>query len=139
MGWLINTALWIAVERGTLGTADIHVVTRHEPVYLSPVNVAEIQFGLELLRAGPQKQRAAAMLRRLRRKPLLRITARTAETFGQLAAEIRRAGKDPNVRINDLWLAAQAIEHECRLLTPNARDFADIPRLDLVVLDLSGR
>lgn len=50
-------SIWIAVERGALGAADIHAVTRQEPVYLSPVNIAEMQFGLEMLRAGPLKQR----------------------------------------------------------------------------------
>jgi predicted nucleic acid-binding protein len=69
VGWVIDTSLWIAVERGAIGAADIHAITQQEPVYLSPVNVAEIQFGLELLRPGAQKQRAVAMLRRLRRKP----------------------------------------------------------------------
>ena len=134
MGWVIDTSLWIAVERGALGAADIHAVTRQEPVYLSPVNIAEIRFGLELLRPGVQKQRAATMLRRLRRKPQLRITVETAETFGILAAKIKRAGRDPDVRVNDLWLAAQAIQREFRLLTSNAKDFADIPGLQIVVL-----
>ena len=134
MGWLIDTSLWISVERGALGAADIHAITRQEPVYLSPVNVAEIRFGLELLRPGLQKQRATAMFRRLRRKPQLRITLDTAETFGRLAAQIKKAGKDPHVRINDLWLAAQAIQRGFRLLTSNAKDFADIPGLHMVVL-----
>ena len=134
MGWLIDTSLWIAVERGALGAADIHAITRQEPIFLSPVNIAEIRFGLELLRPGFQKQRAAAALRRLRRKPQLRITVETAETFGVLAAKIRKAGKDPHVRVNDLWLAAQAIQRDFRLLTSNVKDFADIPGLRVVVL-----
>jgi predicted nucleic acid-binding protein len=90
VGWLIDTSIWIAVERGTLAAADIHAITRQDPVYLSPVNVAEIRFGLELLRSGPQKQRATAMLRRLRRKPQLRITVETADIFGSLAAKLKR-------------------------------------------------
>jgi predicted nucleic acid-binding protein len=134
VGWLIDTSVWIAVERGALSAADIHAVTRREPVYLSPVNVAEIQFGVELLVAGPQKQRAASMLRRLRRKLQLRITLETAETFGRLAAAIRRAGRDPHVRVNDLWLAAQAIQRGFSLLTSNARDFRDVPGLRLVIV-----
>jgi predicted nucleic acid-binding protein len=96
VGWVIDTSLWIAVERGALSAADIHAITRQEPVYLSPVNVAEIQFGLDL----------------------------------------RKAGRDPHVRINDLWLAAQAIQRGFRLLTSNVKDFADIPGLKLVVLKL---
>ena len=136
MGWLIDTSLWIAVERGRLAAADIHALTGPEPVYLSPVNIAEIRFGLELLPSGPQKQRATAALRRLRRKPQLRITVETADTFGSLAAQLKKIGKDPTVRINDLWLAAQAIQRKCRLLTSNGRDFADIPGLPVVVLEL---
>lgn len=136
MGWLIDTSLWIAVERGSLGAADIHAVTRQEPVYLSPVNVAEIRFGVELLSPGRQKQRAVAMLRRLGRKPQLRITVETAGTFGALAAKLKKTGKDPHVRVNDLWLAAQAIQRDFRLLTSNAKDFADIPGLRVVALKL---
>jgi len=136
MGWLIDTSIWIAVERGTLAAADIHAITRQDPVYLSPVNVAEIRFGSELLRSGPQKHRATAMLRRLRRKPQLRITVETAEIFGSLAAKLRKAGRDPHVRVNALWLAAQAIQRDFRLLTSNAKDFADVPELQMVVLKL---
>ncbi len=134
MGWLIDTSLWIAVERGALGAADIQAITRQEPVYLSPVNVAELQFGLNLLPSGRQKQRAVAMLRRLRRKPQLRITIETAETFGALAAKLRQTGTDPHVRVNDLWLAAQAVQRNFKLLTANPRHFADIPGLKMVGL-----
>ena len=131
---MIDTSLWIAVERGALAAADIHAITRQEPIYLSPVNLVEIRFGLELLRSGPLKQRATAMLRRLRRKPQLRITVETGETFGSLAAKLRKTGKDAHVRINDLWLAAQAVQRDFRLLTSNAKDFVDIPGLQMVVL-----
>jgi len=64
----------------------------------------------------------------------LRITVETAETFGILSAKLKKAGRDPYVRVNDLWLAAQAIQRDFRLLTSSARDFADIPGLQLVIL-----
>jgi len=136
VGWLIDTGIWIAVERGTLGAADVHAVTRQEPVYLSPVNVAEMRFGLELLPSGALRQKAAAALRRLRRKPQLRITVETAEVFGFLAAKLRKIGRDPNVRVNDLWLAAQAVQRDFRLLTTNPKDFRDIQGLKMVALSL---
>jgi predicted nucleic acid-binding protein len=136
VGWLIDTSIWVAVERGRLGAADIQAITKQDPVYLSPVNVAELRFGAELLRSGPQKQRALAMLRRLRRKPQLRLTVETAEAFGMLAAKLRKTGRDPDVRVNDLWLAAQAIQRDFHLLTANPKDFGDIPGLRLVVLEI---
>jgi predicted nucleic acid-binding protein len=134
MGWVIDTSIWIAVERGALGAADLAAVTGSQPVYLSPVNIAEIQFGLDLMTAGVRKQRAVQALRRLRRKPQLRITLATAAVFGTTAAKLRKAGRDPKVRINDLWLAAQAIERDFALLTSNPRDFRDIPGLQMVAL-----
>ena len=136
-GWLIDTSIWIAVERGRISAADLHAVTRQEPVYLSPINVAELQFGVEMLRAGAVKQRAAAALRRVRRKPQLRITVETAEVFGSLAAALKRSGRDAAHRINDLWLAAQAIQRDCALLTSNPKDFKDIPRLKVIALRLA--
>jgi predicted nucleic acid-binding protein len=137
VGWLIDTGIWIAVERGQLGAADVHAITRQAPVYLSPVNVAEIQFGVDMLPSGAAKQRAAAALQRLRRKPQLRITVETAEVFGSLAADLKRTGRGSHFRINDLWLAAQAIQRDFSLLTANPKDFKDIPRLNLAAIRLT--
>jgi predicted nucleic acid-binding protein len=104
-------------------------------VYLSPINVAELQFGVDMPREGSLKQRAAAALRRMR-KPQLRIAVETGEVFGSIAATLRRSGRDTAHRVNDVWLAAQAIERDFMLLTSNPRDFEDIPRLKMVALRL---
>ena len=134
MGYLIDTDLWIAIERGALSAGDIHAITKQAPVFLSPVNLAEIWFGIELMRNSKEKQRAAATLRRMRGKPLLRITADTAEVFGSLAARLTKAGRGHEFRVQDLWLAAQAVQQKFTLITGNARAFEDIPDLKLVVL-----
>ena len=135
MGFLIDTNIWIAIERGRLSAADIHAITRQAPIYLSPVNLAEIRFGIELMADAKQKNKAMAMLRRMRRKPLLRIGAETAEVFGALAARLAKSGRGPDFRIQDLWFAAQAIERKFTLLTANARDFRDVPGLKFLAVD----
>jgi len=135
VGFLIDTNIWIAIERGRLSAADIHAITRQAPIYLSPVNLAEIRFGIELMADAKQKNKAMAMLRRMRRKPLLRIGAETAEVFGALAARLAKSGRGPDFRIQDLWLAAQAIERKFTLLTANARDFRDVPGLKFLAVD----
>ena len=129
MGFLIDTNLWIAVERGRLAIADIHAITRQEPVYLSPVNVAEIRYGIELMTDAAKKQNALNLLRRMRRKPLLRITGETAEVFAVLAAKLRQQGRGADFRIQDLWLASQTVQRDFTLLTSNAKDFGDVPDL----------
>ena len=117
-----------------MSVADIHAITKQHPVFLSPINVAEICTGIELVQDAKQKQQALAMLRRIRRKPLLRITRETAEVFGLLSAKLLRAGRGADFRVQDLWLAAQAVQRKFTLLTANAKDFLDIPGLKLVVV-----
>jgi predicted nucleic acid-binding protein len=134
VGFLIDTNLWIAIERGKRSAADVHAITRQSPVYLSPVNLAEIRFGIELMTDPRQKQRANAALRRMLRKPLLRITGETAEVFGVLAARLTKIGRGVDFRVQDLWLAAQALQRNFTLLTADAKDFRDIPELKLVVV-----
>ena len=132
MGFLIDTNLWIAIERGKLSAADIHAITRQSPIYLSPVNIAEIRFGIDLMKNDKQKQRAMTTLRRMRRKPILRITGETAEVFGMVAAQLTQTGRGADFRIQDLWLAAQSIQRDFTLLTANEKDFKDAPGLKLV-------
>jgi predicted nucleic acid-binding protein len=134
VGFLIDTDIWVAVERGTLSPADVHAVTGTEPVFLSPVNVAELQMGIELVDDEPTRRKALAAMRRLRRKPLLRIDYGTGEVFGRLAAQLRKGGRGEEFRVMDLWLAAQAVQRKFKLLTFNERHFKDIAGLNLIVL-----
>lgn len=136
MGFLIDTNLWIAVERGKISAADIYSITGPGPLFVSPVNLAEIRFGIELMNDTTRKQRAMKMLRRMRRKPLLRITGETAEVFGAIAASLTRAGRGHEFRVQDMWLAAQALERKFTLLTANAKDFQDVPNLKLIRVKL---
>jgi predicted nucleic acid-binding protein len=77
-------------------------------------------------------------LARLRRKPLLPIDGDTGDVFGRLAAQLKTAARKPRQRVQDLWLASQAIQHSYRFLTRNETDFADIPGLDLITYALAG-
>jgi tRNA(fMet)-specific endonuclease VapC len=136
LGFLIDSNLWIAIERGKISAADIHAITGPEPVYVSPINLAELRFGIELMSDAPQKQRAMKFFRRMRRKPLLRITGDTAEVFAMLAASLTRTGRGHEFRIQDMWLASQAVERSFTLLTANTKDFQDVPGLNLVSLEV---
>jgi predicted nucleic acid-binding protein len=123
--------------RGGLSAADIYAITKQAPVFLSPVNLAEMRFGIEMMTDARQKQRATATFRRMRRKPMLRITAETAEVFGILAGKLTQAGRGHDFRIQDLWLAAQAVQRKFTLLTADAKDFQDVPNLKFLVVRLS--
>jgi predicted nucleic acid-binding protein len=134
LGFLIDTSLLIAIERGKISAADIHAITKQAPIYISPVNIAEIRFGIELMTDARQKQRAVSTLRRMRRKPLLRITGEIGEVFGIISAKLSQTGRRADFRIQDLWLASQALQRGFTMLTANAKDFKDVPGLKLVVV-----
>ena len=138
MAFLIDACVWIDIERGVLSPADVEQTTRSEAVYISPVTLAELRFGAEIAREAATRQKRLAAVRRLQRKPLLVIDGATGDIFGSLAAQIKAAGRQHRYRIQDLWLASQAIQHNCHFLTRNQRDFEDIPGLDLVLYRLSG-
>ena len=134
MGILIDTCIWIDVEQGNLAPTDIVAVTGSEPVYLSPVTIAELKFGAECAASPATRQQRLAALARIRTKPVLRIDETTGEIFGSLAAHLKMNGKAHRPRIQDMWLASQAIQYGFTLLTRNMRDFADIPGLQVVTV-----
>ena len=134
MGYLIDTCIWIDVERGILSAADVARFTGSEPVFISPVTLAELVIGVEMAQQPAIRQQRLAAMERLRKKPFVGIDELTGLIFGRLAAELRRKGRQHKQRVNDLWLAAQAVQRGLTLLTRNGRDFADIPGLELQVI-----
>ena len=138
MGFLIDTCVWIDVERGTISPADVAQYTLTEPVFISPVTLAELAFGAEMAKDEQIRQKRMAALDRLRKKPFLIIDEITGEVFGILAAYLHRQGKSHRYRVQDLWLASQAIQNGFKLLTRNKKDFEDIPGLDLVIFSKAG-
>ena len=135
MGVLIDTCIWIDVERGRLGPNDVAGLTGERPVYLSPVTLAELRLGAELATDPGTRQKRMRTWRRMTRKPTVPIDAGTAEVFGELAAHLTNGPKRRHrTRVQDLWIASQAVQHGLHLLTRNGRDFRDIPGVDLIEL-----
>jgi predicted nucleic acid-binding protein len=99
VGFLIDTCVWIDVERGVLAPADVAAFTGDEPIYLSPITIAELKFGAEIAADAHIRQRCLSALARLRRKPLLAIDGDTGEIFGQLVAQLKTAARKPRHRI----------------------------------------
>jgi len=134
MGYLIDTCIWIEVERGRLGPADVALTTGVEDIFLSPVTIAELQFGVEMATDPGIRQARQKSVDLLKRKPLLRIDEETGAIYGRLAAELRKSGKAAEYRVMDLWLASQAIQFNLTFLTRNLKDFQDIPGLQVVAI-----
>lgn len=134
MGVIVDTSVWIDVERGRLSPGDVAAITGQEPVYLAPPVLAEIQYGVERAQTPTQHQKRASALARLRRKPCLVMDAETGVVFGRLAAALDGVGRPSSHRLQDVWIAALAIQHNLKVLTRNPDDFLDIPGLDVLTV-----
>ncbi len=99
---------------------------------MSPITLAELSFGVENAGTEDIRQKRISALERLRKKPVLIIDDETGIIFGNVAAALRRQGRDGDFRIQDLWVASQAIQHGFPIFTRNRKDFEDIPGLQLL-------
>lgn len=131
MGYLIDTGVWVDLERGLVTPQEVASITGDEPIFLSPISLAELFYGAERAQTPNLRQQRLAALEKLKRSPILRIDEATGEIFGRIAAATHN--RAPVHRVQDLWLASQAIQHNFKFLTKNEKDFTDIPGLQIVV------
>ncbi len=55
--------------------------------------------------------------------------------FGDLGAVLAKSGRGKDFRVQNLWIASQAVQHGLTVLTHNRKDFEDIPGLRLAVIE----
>ena len=100
-----------------------------EQVYISAISLGELTFGVESCSDPATRMLRIRSLRSLQQRPVLDVSSLTASAFGILAAFMKQSGRSPRTRVNDLWIAAQAIENDYALLTANLKDFEGLPGL----------
>ncbi|MDQ2780922.1 MAG: type II toxin-antitoxin system VapC family toxin [Actinomycetota bacterium] len=101
---------------------------------ISAAALAELHFGVLVTTDAAVR---AERLRRLsdfqRRFTALPVDGAVATSYGQLAAAVAAAGRQPRSRVMDLLIAATAHAHSARLYTRNQRDLAGIEHLVEIV------
>lgn len=134
MGLIFDSCIWVGLASGQLHKQAVMDAAGEAPVFTSVISLGELNFGVQSCADPTERALRAAYLRQIEGRPTLGVTPHTAAAFGVLAAAVKQAGRSPRPRYNDLWIAAQAIEHGYALLTLNAADFAGLPGLRLVIL-----
>jgi toxin FitB len=101
---------------------------------ISAVTLAELYFGVLVAR---EQNVRAERLRRLtilhREFDALPLDEAVAASYGQLAAAVVNAGRQPRARVVDLLIAATAHAHSAHLYTRNAGDLVGADGLIEVV------
>ncbi len=135
MGVIWDSCLWVALAGGQLTQEALITASGDAAVFTSVVSLGELSFGVHSCADPGERARRAAFFRQIEASPMLEISKHTAESFGLLCASLKQAGRSPRPRYNDLWIAAQAIENDCVLLTLNGKDFANMPGLQLKIIN----
>jgi len=91
-------------------------------LFLSPVLVAECLAGVFWLGVSPARRAEIAFLKAaLQQYQYVEINRRVAVRWGVLRAKLKRT-----VSLNDLWLAALALNNGLTVATGNVKDFAPL-------------
>jgi predicted nucleic acid-binding protein len=116
---LLDTSVVIASSMGEL----------EGELAISSVTLAELHFGV-LVARNP-----AARAERLRRLSMLQrhfdslpLDEAVAASYGEIAAAVLNAGRQPRARTMDLLIAATAHAHSARLYTRNPADFIGLDK-----------
>ena len=134
MGIIFDSCIWVALAAGQVDRQAVIDAAGDAAVFTSVISLGELNFGVQSCADPTERALRAAYLRQVESRPSLGVSQHTAAAFGVLAAAVKQAGRSPRPRYNDLWIAAQAIEHGYALLTLNTADFADLPGLRLATL-----
>ena len=130
MGLLIDTSVFVDIERTesalsrTLGDLGDH------PVYLTAITASELLHGVHRADSAVRRQRRQDFVEAvLEIIPVLSFDLDTARVHSRLWADLARIGL--MIGAHDLQIAATAIAHDLELVTANVREFGRVD--DLVV------
>lgn len=111
--FLIDSSVLIAVQRQELSLFERLGTTT---VYLSVIVLGELEFGARISQRVEENLAAIDML--LVKNPVLGITLETTSYFAKIKANLRSRGF--TIPDHDVWIAAQAIQHDLTLITRDA-------------------
>ncbi|GAT10324.1 type II toxin-antitoxin system VapC family toxin [Mycolicibacterium novocastrense] len=97
---------------------------------VSAITMAELHFGVLVAKTQPiRAERLRRLLKLQQDFDPIPIDQAVAASYGQLAAAVVDAGRQPRARAMDLLIAATAHAHSARLYTRNAADLQGLENL----------
>lgn len=126
---MLDTSAYSAFNRGDKRLVEFF--DSENQLIIPLIVVGELRAGFA---QGSRQRENEALLQRLLESPNVHpvtISDTTTRLFAAISRALKKAGTPINV--NDMWIAALALEHGCLLVTLNS-DFSRVP--DLLVAKL---
>jgi len=124
MKLILDTSAYVGFKRNVIEMVEI--IVSAELILFSPVVLGELMFGF---RNGTRFKKSMAGLNRFLEHEaveLVQIGKTTSDRYSRIAAQLKQRGTP--IPTNDIWIAAQTMEHGAELLTSD-RHFEGIDGL----------
>jgi len=108
--YLLDTDVMIPFLNGDVGIAEL---IGARGLYLSAVAIGELRFGAAKSDRVEENQARVDRLEGM--AEVLEVTPRTSRVYGDVKAALKRTGRP--IPENDIWIAAQAIQHGLTLIS----------------------
>jgi predicted nucleic acid-binding protein len=128
--YLIDTCVLVdAIGKG----ANIPLkIEMGDIVFLSTVAIGEFKAGLDSTRRGRREYDALSDFLRLPNVVQITLTPATTDLYAKVFRSLREKGRP--IPVNDIWLAAQALEHGAVLVSSD-RHFEEVANLQTMILE----
>lgn len=128
MALLIDTSVFIAVERSGQAPESLLERLGDEPVSLSAMTASEFLHGVHRADGAVRRGRRERFVERLLLTiPVLPFTLEVARIHSRLWADLQKRGE--MIGAHDLVIAATALTHDMTVLTGDQRHFGRIENL----------
>ena len=128
--YLIDTCVLVdAIGKGVHIPLEIEM---GDVVFLSTIAIGEFKAGLDNTRRGHRDSDALSDFLSLPNVVQITLTPATTDLYGKVFRSLREAGRP--IPVNDIWLAAQALEHGAVLVSGD-RHFEEVANLQTMILE----
>ena len=126
---LLDTNAYVDFKRNVTEVVD--VIVGAQTILFSPIVLGELMFGFRNGTRFKENMKELQSFLNHEAVELVEIGHITADRFSRIAAQLRQQGTP--IPTNDIWVAAQAMEHGAELLTSD-QHFQHIAGLALAVI-----
>ena len=131
MGYLIDSDVLIAAERGLFSLSDFADQLSDIPLAIAAITASELLQGVHRAQdAARRKQRSEFVEGLFEVFPVVPFDLEVARIHAEMWAEMQKQGRMAGA--NDLMIAATARMLNYGVVTLNEKDFAHIPGLEVV-------
>ena len=128
MAILLDTSIFIALERSRLAFDAVAALGADETAAIASVSVSELLVGVYRANTDERRKKREAFVEGiLDAIPILPFDGKAARVHARLVADLTIIGTP--IGSNDVVIAAIALANDCTILTHNIREFMRVPHL----------